>query len=291
MVIQPEPVLSLGAILGEGPVWVKRDQSLWFVDIKAWRIYCFDPATSAVRSWPTPEQIGWILPAKDGAFAVGLQSGIHRFDPATSTFELVHDPEPHLPGNRLNDATVDRDGRIWFGSMDDAENQDSGRIYRMELGHAVDMGVSPVCVLNGPAISPDGTLLYHVDTWKGLIWRSRIGQNGCLSETRVFAEIETGAGFPDGPVVDAEGCLWVGLFGGWGVRRYDPDGAMIGQIAFPVANITKIAFGGSDLSTAFATTARKGLSEAELQAQSLAGDVFAFDAAVCGLPTAEAVLP
>jgi sugar lactone lactonase YvrE len=284
MDIRPESVLSVGATLGEGPLWVARDAALWFVDIKQHWIHRFDPALRVTRSWTAPSQVGWIVPTDDGLFAVGLQTGIHRFDPARAAFTPLHAPEAHLPGNRLNDATVDARGRLWFGSMDDAEVQDSGRIYRLFQGQCVDSGLAPVSITNGPAIAPDGAILYHHDTLGRRIWKSRLTDEGHVVETSLFAQIEDGAGYPDGPTVDAEGCLWVGLFAGWGVRRYDPDGKLMSTVAFPVANVTKIAFGGDRLSTAYATTARKGLSEAELKAQPLAGDLFAFDPGVCGVP-------
>ncbi|MDX3910754.1 MAG: SMP-30/gluconolactonase/LRE family protein [Sphingobium sp.] len=287
---QPQPVLKLGAALGEGPIWVGRDRALWFVDIKAPAIYRFDPETEDLETWAAPAQVGWIVPAARGDFIVGLQTGVHRFDPSTSAFTLLHDPEAHLPGNRLNDATVDHRGRIWLGSMDDAEEAVSGRIYRMDEGSTTDTGLSPVTITNGPAVSPDGTILYHVDTLGRTIWQSRIGDDGTLEGTAPFVTIEEGAGHPDGPVVDAEGCVWIGLFGGWGVRRYDPAGELISHVAFPVANITKIAFGGGDLSTVYATTARKGLSEAELQEQPYAGDLFAFRPGVRGLAAHHALL-
>lgn len=282
MVHAPQSVLSLGAVLGEGPVWVERDRALWFVDIKAQLIHRYDPEMEISRSWPTPAPVGWIVPAIAGDFILGLKTGLHRFDPATGQFALLHDPEADQPGNRLNDATVDREGRIWFGSMDDDELLASGRIYRTDGGLSRDMGVAPVSITNGPALSPDGTILYHVDTLGRTIWKSRIDEAG-LVETAPFARIEEGAGYPDGPTIDAEGCLWIGLFGGWGVRRYDPAGAMMTHIAFPVANVTKIAFGGDDLATAYATTARKGLTDAMLREQQQAGDLFAFDPGVSGL--------
>lgn len=287
---EPQSIVSVGAILGEGPVWVARDAALWFVDIKGRRIHRFDPVRNALESWTTPDQAGWILPTDDGLFAVGLQSGVHRFDPADATFALLHAPEPHLPGNRLNDATVGPDGTLWFGSMDDAEMQASGRCYRLHRGECVDSGLSPVSITNGPALSPDGRTLYHTDTLGKLIWRSAIGADGMPTDTSIFARIEDGAGYPDGPTVDAEGCVWTGLFGGWAVRRYDPAGRLMREIRFPVANITKIAFGGDDLSTAYATTARKGLDDAVLALQPQAGDLFAFDPGVAGLPIANATI-
>ncbi|WP_206240954.1 SMP-30/gluconolactonase/LRE family protein [Novosphingobium terrae] len=282
MALSPEPIWPLGATLGEGPVWVARDAALWFVDIKAPAVHRFDPASGARQSWAAPAQVGWVLPCEGGGMIAGLQTGVHRFDTATGSFALLHAPEAGRPGNRLNDATVAADGAIWFGSMDDAEAEDTGRIWRLHDGICADTGLPPVSITNGPAFSPDGTTLYHHDTLGCRIWASRV-EAGKVIETSLFAEIEDGAGYPDGPTVDAEGCLWVGLFAGWGVRRYDPSGRLIATVPMPVANITKIAFGGPDLRTAYATTAAKGLTEAERAAQPLAGALFAFDAGVAGL--------
>lgn len=278
----PHSVLGVGATLGEGPVWVARDAALWFVDIKERRIHRFDPALGVSRSWDAPGQVGWVLPTDDGLFAVGLQSGVHRFDPGSGSFSLLHAPEADRTGNRLNDATVDPKGGLWFGSMDDGENADTGHVYRLYRGKLVESGLAPVSITNGPALSPDGTLLYHTDTLGKRIWRTRIGTDGALSDTRLFAEIEDGAGYPDGPTVDAEGCLWTGLFGGWAGRRYDPAGKLMAEVRFPVANVTKIAFGGPDLSVAYATTARKGLTEQQLVEQPCAGNLFTFDPGVRG---------
>lgn len=281
----PQSVFDVAATLGEGPIWVARDAALWFVDIKSHHIHRFDPELGVARTWKAPAQVGWIVPTHDGLFAVGLQTGVHRFDPAGSgSFTLLHAPEAHLPGNRLNDATVDAQGRLWFGSMDDSEEAASGRFYRAHGETCADSGLPPVSITNGPALSPDGRVLYHVDTLGRTIWRSALDADGQVVETTPFATIEDGAGYPDGPTVDAEGYLWVGLFGGWGVRRYDPEGRLVATVRFPVANVTKIAFGGADLSTVFATTARKGLSEEELAAQPLAGHLFAFEPGVAGLP-------
>lgn len=270
-------------MLGEGPAWVAREAALWFVDIKSHRVHRFDPVTNEARVWTAPGQVGWILPTSDGLFAAGLQSGVHRFDPANGSFTLIHAPEAHLPGNRQNDATVTPDGALWFGSMDDAEEDASGRFYRFHQGECRDSGLPPVSITNGPAASPDGGILYHTDTLGRRIWRTEI-DSGEIGETRLFAEIEDGAGYPDGPTVDTEGCVWTGLFAGWAARRYDPAGKLMREVRFPVANITKIAFGGEDLKTAYATTARKGLDAAALVAQPEAGDLFAFDPGVAGLP-------
>ncbi|MDQ2762781.1 MAG: SMP-30/gluconolactonase/LRE family protein [Pseudomonadota bacterium] len=281
----PDSVAPVAAILGEGPVWIARDAALWFVDIKAPAIYRFDPATGAERHWPAPAQVSWVLPHSDGSLIVGLQSGLARFAPASGAFAFIGAVEPRLPYNRLNDATTDPHGRLWFGSMDDAETAPSGHIYRADARGIARM-VSGISITNGPALSPDGRLLYHNDTLGRRVFVSHVGEDGVLHDSRVFAEIETG--YPDGPTVDSEGGLWVALYAGWGVHHYDPGGRLVETIHFPVANVTKIAFGGADLRTAYATTASKGLSRSECAAQPLAGNLFAFDPCVAGQHTVPA---
>ena len=275
-------LLPVQAMLGEGPVWVGRDAALWFVDIKRHYIHRVDPATGAAHRWDAPDQVGWVLPAADGGMIAGLKTGLHRFDPADGSFAFIARPEGDAAGNRLNDAATDGAGRIWFGTMDDAESDASGHLYRFAAGAITDSGLPPVCITNGPAIGADGTL-YHTDTLGKTIWRATIDENGRLGPAERFVTIEDGAGHPDGSVVDADGCLWVALWGGWGVRRYDPSGRLMGKVDLPASNITKIAFGGDGLRTAFATSARKGLDAAALADQPEAGNVFAFDPGVAGL--------
>jgi len=280
-------VCSVGATLGEGPVWVGREQALWFVDIKQKRLHRFDPASAQLTSWDAPSQIGWALPASGGGFIVGMQRGIERFDPATGAFTTIVRPEPHLPGNRLNDATTDAHGRIWFGSMDDGEADLTGHLYALDAGGVRHAGLDPVSITNGPSFSPDGGTLYHTDTLGKVIHAVTVNDDGTLGASRPFVTIEEGAGWPDGSVVDSEGCVWTGLYGGWGVRRYAPDGGLLEVVKLPTANITKLAFGGPDLKTAYVTSARKGLDAAALEAQPEAGNLFAFDVDVPGLPVTE----
>ncbi|WP_129794181.1 SMP-30/gluconolactonase/LRE family protein [Sphingosinicella sp. CPCC 101087] len=290
MTTAPISICALGASLGEGPVWVARDRALWFVDIKQKRIHRFDPQGRPLESWNAPAQVGWVLPADDGSMVAGLQGGLHRFDPAGGGFTLLAEVEADRPGNRLNDAVTDPAGRIWFGTMDDAEKQPSGAYYRFEKGRVEHAGHPPLCITNGPAISPDGRILYTVDTLGGRIFASDLSEDGSAGTPRLFAHIPAAEGHPDGPTVDSEGCLWVGLFAGWQARRYAPTGELIETIRFPVANVTKLAFGGEDLRTVFATTARINLAPEDLERQPEAGNLFTFRADVPGLPVTPVAL-
>lgn len=274
-------VWSLGATLGEGPVWDARDAALWFVDIKQHRVHRFDPVSGETRSFDAPGQVGWVLPAADGGFLAGLQTGLHRFDPESGAFTLLTGVEPDRPGNRLNDATVAADGAVWFGSMDDGETDVTGQVHRFHAGTLTTSTIPPVVITNGPAVSPDGGTLYHVDTLGHTI--HAVPVDGATTGTpRLFATIDAADGYPDGVTVDAEGGVWVGLWGGWSARRYAPDGTLDRIVRFPVANITKVAFGGDDLRTGFATSASKGLSDEDRADQPEAGSLFAFDVDVPG---------
>lgn len=279
----PEPVLRCDCELGEGPVWRAGDRSVWFVDIKGPRIHRFEPGSGAARSWPAPDQVGFIVPREDGRWICGLKRGLHLFDPQTGRFELMALVQDEAPGARLNDGFVDPAGRLWFGSMDDDEKALTGALYRLD-GRGVRRMDDGYSITNGPTTSPDGRILYHTDTLQKVIYAFDVSPDGELSNKRVFAQIEDGAGHPDGPATDADGCVWTALFGGWGVRRYAPDGRLLAFVRFPVANVTKLTFGGEDLRTAYATSAWKGLSAAERVAQPLAGSLFAFRVDTPGLP-------
>jgi sugar lactone lactonase YvrE len=279
-------VWALGALLGEGPIWTPADRSVWFVDIKQKRVHRYTPATGEQRSWDAPAEPGFLVPIAGGGFVAGLKTGLHRFDPARSTFTLLTTVEPPELGNRLNDGYADACGRLWFGSMHDPEREQTGALYRYANGRltCMDEGYT---VTNGPTVSPDGRTLYHVDSLQRVIYAFDLAADGSLSRRRVFAQLEKPGVYPDGPIVDVEGCIWIGLYGGWSMARYSPRGELIGQIRLPCANVTKAAFGGNELRTLYIATARQGLSEQEKRAQPLAGALFEFEVDTPGLPANE----
>ena len=281
-----ECVAPIAARLGEGPLWSARERAVWFVDIKGRGIHRYDEATRTTRSWQTPQDVGFIVAASGGRFICGLKSGLHLFAPETGSFRLLMPVDSDRPGNRLNDGHVDAAGRLWFGTMDDAEVSPTGALYRFDATglHRCDDGY---VITNGPATSPDGRTLYHIDTLERVIFAFDLASDGSLSARRVFARVAEQDGHPDGPVVDATGCVWVGLFGGWGVNRYSPAGELLSKLSLPVANCTKAAFGGADLRTLYITSAWKGLTAEQRTQQSLAGGLFAVRVDTPGLPANE----
>ena len=284
MTDEPRDVWDIAAELGEGPVWVERDRALWFVDIKKHHIHRYDPESGDKRTWSAPEQVGFILPAQRGGFVAGLQSGLYHFDEGSGAFEQIVEVEPDMPTNRLNDGVVDPAGRLWFGSMDNGERAKTGAFYCFGDGRLTRTTVDNIAITNGPAVSPDGRLLYVVDTLKGTIDRVELRDDGTLGERSPYVRIAPTEGHPDGPTIDSEGCVWISLYNGWEARRYSPAGELIDTVRFPVANITKIAFGGDDLRTVYATTARQLLSAEQIAKQPQIGDLFEFRVDVPGVP-------
>jgi xylono-1,5-lactonase len=275
-------VWPVAAILGEGPMWSASSQTLWFVDIKGQRIHAFDERSGGRRSFTTPEFAAFIFEDARGGMICGLKSGLFRFDPSTGRFDPVAGVDASIPGNRLNDGFVDPAGRLWFGTMDDAGESATGSLYRFSGGRLTAMDAGYV-VTNGPAMSPDGSVLYHVDTMQGVVHAFDVDPAGNLDNKREFVRISEPDVYPDGPVVDVSGNVWVALFGGWGVRCYSPQGQLLTTIKLPVARCTKVAFGGDDLRTMYITTASVGLSEGELARQPLAGALFRTRVDVPGL--------
>jgi D-xylonolactonase len=278
----PTTVWEVQATLGEGVLWDAAARQVWFVDIKGRRIHRCAADGSERRSWNAPGQVSFIVPANDGSMVCSLDDGLYRFLATSGEFVPLAKVEADEPGNRFNDGHVDAHGRLWFGSMHDAEEAPSGVLYRFDGKRTAWMDGGYI-ITNGPALSPDGRTLYHTDTLEKCIYAFDLGTDGSLSNKRLFVAI-TGGGYPDGMAVDAQGHVWVATFGGWRIDRFDANGAKVGEVRFPCANITKLAFGGEDLCTVYVSTARKGLSEEELAAQPLAGSLFTFRAETPGLP-------
>ncbi|QJE02076.1 SMP-30/gluconolactonase/LRE family protein [Massilia forsythiae] len=281
--ITPVPLWEVGAILGEGVLWDAPNRRVWFVDIKGRRLHRCAHDGADRRSWDAPGQVSFIVPASDGSMVCSLEDGMYRFDDATGEFHPLAKVEADDTGNRFNDGYVDAAGRLWFGSMDDGESAPTGALYRYDGRHVARMDDGYI-ITNGPAASPDGRTLYHTDTLGKKVYAFDLAADGALANKRLFVELNEGGGHPDGMAVDADGCVWIATFGGWRIDRYDAGGNKVGEVRFPCSNITKLAFGGGDLRTAYVTTARKGLSEEKLAQQPLAGALFTFRAETPGLP-------
>ncbi len=274
------------APLGEGPLWSARDNAVYWTDIKGHKLRRYRLGDGGTDQWDVPEDFGWVVERRSRpGFIAGFRSGVAELslDPLKITPRLA--PEADLPGNRLNDAKADAQGRIWFGSMDDSERAHSGNFYRLDPDfslHRVDQGY--ICA-NGPTLGRDGKTIYHTDSSERRIYRFDIAADGSLVNKQVFIEFAVADGYPDGMTTDAEGCLWVAQWQGWGITRFRPDGSRDRFIPLPVSQVTSCCFAGPGLDRMFVTSARIGLTPQQLETEPLAGGFFEVTPGVVGLPT------
>ena len=129
--------------------------------------------------------------------------------------------EPPELDNRTNDGFVDQKGRLWFGTMHDPEVLRQGSLYRLGADGEPVLMDEGYAITNGPATSPDGRTLYHIETRDRIIYAFDLAEDGSLSNKRELFRTTRPNANPDGPCVDAEGCLWIALFGagGWSATR------------------------------------------------------------------------
>jgi xylono-1,5-lactonase len=279
---QVECVADVKAVLGEGPVWLDREQALCWVDINGEKAFRLD-YQNALRSWNTPVRVGSLAPRAGGGFVGGTNQGLAFIDLEAGRFDIFAYPEAHLPNNRFNDGKVDRSGRFWAGTMDNSEREAAGTLYRLDADLSLASIDTGYRVTNGPAFSPDGRTMYHNDSARQVTYAFDLDHAGEARNRREFLRFGQGDGYPDGMTVDADGCLWIAFWDGWSVRRFSPDGKLLTAIDLPVQRPTSCAFGGPGLETLFITSARRDLQGTELARQPLAGGLLAVDPGVHGI--------
>ena len=200
---QLECVLPRGAHLAEGPVWIADEQKLYWVDILAPSVHRFDPITRINEEVSLPRLVSAVAPRRGGGFVALTQEGLETFDFATGTLAGLVDPEAHILDNRFNDGKCDRAGRMWAGSMSLDASQPNGSLYAVsgDLSFTgVDNGFT---VANGLDWSPDGRTFYFVDLAPGRIYAYNFDLSaGALSNRRIFVEIASQEGRPDGLAVE-----------------------------------------------------------------------------------------
>jgi xylono-1,5-lactonase len=275
-------VADVGAVLGEGPVWDARDSALYWVDIKGFRIFRLDEGGD-LRTWETPFRIASLAPRRRGGFVAGTDRGFAEVDLETMRFEPFYHPEADRPSNRFNDGKLDRAGRFWAGTMDDAEEAATGALYCLDHDRSARRLDDHYRVTNGPAFNRSGRLMYHNDSGLQITYVFDLDDAGTPANRRIFARYTNGQGYPDGMTVDAEDCLWIAFWDGWCIRRFSPAGNCIAKIDLPVQKPTSCTFGGPGLGDLFVTSASIGLSDADRAGQPCAGGLFMLDTGCVGL--------
>ena len=290
MSVSIECVVDVRARTGEGAFWDVERQRLWWVDIPAGLVQCFDPSTCDNQQWDFGEPVGCLAPSIKGDLILATRSGFWRFDPETGRKTALHDPEADRPANRFNDGATDPKGRLWAGTMKDdgGEPAADGAFYRLDPDLTSSLWVDGIFTTNGLAFSPDGRTLYSADSNRSVqtIWAADYDlETGEAGQRRPFFDAREVAGRPDGGTVDADGCYWMAGVGGWQLVRLTPAGEIDRIIDLPVERPSKPMFGGPNLDVLFVTSIGTGLTPGTEERQPNAGGLFAITGlGVSGLP-------
>jgi sugar lactone lactonase YvrE len=276
-----ELVADLHAELLEGPGWDARADVLVCVDILAGCLHRIDPGSGAAETIEVGQPVGAAVPREKGGYVVAVRDGVAVLD---GELTFIADIEGDIATTLMNDAKCDPRGRLWAGTIHVDEIDGGGNLYRVDPDHRWERVVEGTTVSNGLGWSPDGSAMYYVDspTRRIDVFDYDL-DTGTASERRPFVEVDAPDGVvPDGLTVDAEGGVWVALWGGSAVRRYAPDGRPDTEVALPVSQVTSCCFGGAALDELYVTTAALDLSD-----EPLAGGLFRCRPGVKGLPTME----
>ena len=271
-----ECIARVACTLGEGPLWDAASERLFWVDIKAPALFAMSLSARSPQRWDMPEPLGAIGLRASGGLVGAFRSGFAYIDLHTGALAPVGDVAAHPAGNRFNDGHVDPRGRFWAGTMDDAEREPTGHLYRLDPDCDVERFDTGFVVTNGIEWSTDGRRLYFVESTQRRIWTYDFDMDeGRPGDRRLFAELDPEAGYPDGLTIDAEDHVWSAHWDGGRVTRYRPDGSIERVVSLPVPRTTSCCFGGPGLATLFVTSATIGLDAEARDAAPLSGGVFA----------------
>ena len=273
------PEVAAPALLGEGPVWDARRRELIWVDIERGLVHRRTP-DGAERSLDVGQPVGCAVPRAGGGLALALRDGFALLPASGGKARLVAPVEQHRLDTRMNDGGCDSRGRFWAGTMSLVGDTRCAALYRLDADLTVTRMLPGVSISNGLSWSPDERLMYHVDTPRRRIDVYEFhAAEGSVGARRAAIPVAPDQGRPDGLTVDAEGGIWVALWGGGAVQRYSPEGSLEEHLPLPVSQVTSCCFGGPDLATLYVTSAARGAEH-----EPLAGSLFACRPGVRGLP-------
>jgi sugar lactone lactonase YvrE len=271
--------------VGEGAIWDAEEQVLYWVDILNHQLYIYDPKTRRNRTIETCQAVGTVVPRASGGLMVALHNGFASVDLETEKITPFGDPERDIPANRFNDGKCDPAGRFWAGTMEFGGEPERGVLYCLDVDHTIAKKVSPVTISNGIVWSADQKTMYYIDTELNNVRAYDYEvESGDIRNERVVVENQGGGHF-DGMSIDEEGMLWIALFGGWGVSRYNPNnGELLQEVSLPAERVTSCAFGGENLDELYITSATFQMSQQELEEQPLAGSLLRVHPGARGVP-------
>lgn len=269
--------------LGEGAIWNHEANEFWHIDIEGRKLFTTNIRSKEQKTFDVGQRIGTVVPNTSGQAVVALQDGIYNYDLISGTHELITSPEDTIPNIRFNDGKCDARGRLWVGSMGLEQKAYRASLYSIENGMPRQQ-LDSITISNGIVWSKDNRTMYYIDTPDENVKAFDYDlETGNISNGRVVIEIG-GIGYPDGMAIDSEDMLWIALWNGNMVGRWNPNtGQLIGKVNVPAHNITSCAFVGEQLDSLIITSARVDMSDEELAEYPLAGSLFVVVPGVSGV--------
>ena len=277
-------------LLGEGARWDARRGELLRVDIIAGRVYRDrvgdNGALGPVGSYQLPGTVGAIAPVQDDpGWLLAAGRGFVHLAPDGRLRPVAGEVAP--AGTRMNDAACDPQGRFWAGTLADDHHPGGGALYRLDGNGQTELMLDGLTISNGLGWSLDGATMYLADSGPRVVHALGFdAEQGTISDGRVLIQVAEELGAPDGLTVDADGDLWVAIWGGGRVHRYSPDGVLRQALLVPAAETTSCAFAGPGLHRLYVTTATEDWSDEQRRAEPTAGLTYRFDTDATGRPAA-----
>lgn len=268
-------------LIGENPLWNPVDHRIYWLDIHGGAIFRYDPAAQTREVVYQGEVHGGFTFQEDGSLIVfGVAGKIARLHQGVLTTLIDRLPGEEL--NRFNDVIADPAGRVFCGTMPYSPQSEFGSLYCLERDGSIRKLREHIRVSNGLGFSPDLSLLYYADSLSRTVTRFRYDQaTGQLSDDTIFARLAPDDGVPDGLTVDEHGYLWLAVWDGWRLIRYDPTGAIEREIRFPVKKVSSLTFGGDHALDIYITSAGGDKPE---ENGELAGSLFRMRLGIRGRP-------
>ena len=271
---KPECIWKSNTILGEGTLWVKSHNSIYFVDIKRKKIFILNTKNKKKKILKVNKEIGFLSHIKNNIFILGLKGELRIVNLKTKKIIKSIIVEKNKTLNRLNDGKTDPKGRLWFGSMDNLERKiRTGSLYCLDNNLNLTEVDKNYYITNGPAFI-NSENFYHTDSRDKKIYKIKIDKRLKIIKKKVFIKFKNKEGSPDGMTLDKKNNLWTCHFGGACISVFNKTGKKIHTIDFPAKNITNCTFGGSNNSELFVTSAKKSLSKKDLRQFKLSGSLF-----------------
>ena len=280
---EPKVLWKLKCILGEGTLWVKEHNSIYFVDIKKKCFFSLNIKNNKKKKYKVNKEIGFLAHIKNNIFILGLQGELRIQNIKTKKIIKSILIEQDIKLNRINDGKTDPKGNLWFGTMDNLERKiEKGSLYKLDKDLNLIKVDKNYRITNGPAFL-DEYNFYHTDSPKKSIYKMKINKMNKIVSKKIFKKFLPKDGSPDGMTLDKNKNLWVAHFHGACVSVFNKKAKLIHKIDLPAKNITNCTFGGKNNKEVFITSATKGMNKADLQKFKFSGSLFSVKSNINGM--------